>query len=279
MEKPFVHLHNHTAYSLLDGAGKLDDMIERALALGMPALAITDHGVMYGVVDFYKACQKKGLKPIIGCEVYVAPHSRFDKQAGVDDSPYHLVLLVENETGYHNLAKLVTESSLNGFYYKPRIDRELLQQHHEGLIALSGCLAGEVAQDILNNRLEEAREAVAWYRDLFGPDHYYLEIQNQGIYEQVKLNSVIAQLGQEFGVPLAATNDNHYVYQEDAKTQDVMMCIQMGKTLEDTNRLKFDSDQFYLKSYQEMHQALGEYPEALDNTAVSYTHLYLLVRK
>lgn len=266
MEKPFVHLHNHTAYSLLDGASKLDTLIERALELNMPALAITDHGVMYGVVDFYKACKKAGIQPVIGCEVYVAPHSRFDKKSGIDDSPYHLVLLVENETGYHNLTKLVSEASLNGFYYKPRIDRELLSAHHEGLIALSACMAGEVAQDILKDDLTAAREAIIWYRDLFGPEHYYLEIQNQGIYEQVKLNRTIAELGRELQVPLVATNDNHYVYVEDAKTQDIMMCIQMGKTLDDTNRLKFDSNQFYLKSYDEMYQALGEYPEALDNT-------------
>ncbi len=266
MDTPFVHLHNHTAYSLLDGASKIDTLIERALELHMPALAITDHGVMYGVVDFYKACIKAGLQPIIGCEVYVAPHSRFDKKSGIDDSPYHLVLLVENETGYHHLTKLVSEASLSGFYYKPRIDRELLSAHHDGLIALSACMAGEVAQAILKDDLEAAREAITWYRDLFGPEHYYLEIQNQGIYEQAKLNKTIAQLSRELKVPLVATNDNHYVYMEDAKTQDIMMCIQMGKTLEDTNRLKFDSNQFYLKSYDEMYQALGEYPEALANT-------------
>ena len=230
MDTPFVHLHNHTAYSLLDGASKIDTLIERALELHMPALAITDHGVMYGVVDFYKACIKAGLQPIIGCEVYVAPHSRFDKKSGIDDSPYHLVLLVENETGYHHLTKLVSEASLSGFYYKPRIDRELLSAHHDGLIALSACMAGEVAQTILKDDLEAAREAITWYRDLFGPEHYYLEIQNQGIYEQAKLNKTIAQLSRELKVPLVATNDNHYVYMEDAKTQDIMMCIQMGNT-------------------------------------------------
>ena len=171
MEKPFVHLHNHTAYSLLDGASKLDTLIERALELNMPALAITDHGVMYGVVDFYKACKKAGIQPVIGCEVYVAPHSRFDKKSGIDDSPYHLVLLVENEAGYHNLTKLVSEASLNGFYYKPRIDRELLSAHHEGLIALSACMAGEVAEDILKDDLTADREAINWFRDLFGPEH------------------------------------------------------------------------------------------------------------
>lgn len=266
MEKPFVHLHNHTAYSLLDGAAKIDVLIERAVQLQMPAIAITDHGVMYGAVDFYKACQKAGIKPIIGCEVYVAPNSRFDKKAGIDDSPYHLVLLVENETGYHHLTKLVSSASLEGFYYKPRIDRQLLAEHHEGLIALSACLAGEVAQKLLHDDWQGAKETALWYQELFGADHYYLEIQNQGLYEQVKLNQQIKKLSDELAIPLVATNDTHYVYAADAKTQDVMMCIQMGKTLEDTNRMHFDGDNFYLKSYDEMYRMLGEYPQALDNT-------------
>lgn len=266
MEQPFVHLHNHTAYSLLDGASKIKELLQRAKELNMPAMAITDHGVMYGVVDFYKACQQEGVKPIIGCEVYVAPRTRFDKQAGLDDSAYHLVLLVKNEQGYHNLSRLVSLASLEGFYYKPRVDRELLSQYHEGLIALSGCIAGEVAQKIIQGDVEEAKAAALWYRDTFGEENYYLELQNHGIYEQMQVNYQLNLFHQELGIPLVATNDNHYVYREDAKTQDVMMCIQMGKTLDDVNRMKFDSDNFYLKSYQEMEEILGEYPEALSNT-------------
>lgn len=261
-----MHLHNHTAYSLLDGATKIDTLVKRAKELGMPAVAITDHGVMYGAVDFYKACKKEGIKPIIGCEVYVAPHSRFDKRPNIDDSPYHLVLLVKNEVGYHNLVKLVSDGSLEGFYYKPRVDRELLANHSEGLVALSACLAGEVPQKIMKDDYEGAKEAARWYHNLFGEENYFLEVQNHGIYEQVKVNQQVAKIGQELGIPLVATNDNHYVYAEDAKTQDVMMCIQMGKTLDDASRMKFEGNHFYLKSYDEMHQVLGEFPGALDNT-------------
>ncbi len=264
--KPFVHLHNHTAYSLLDGASKINELIDRAKALNMPAIAITDHGVMYGVVDFYKACKKAGVKPIIGCEVYVAPRTRFDKQAGLDDSAYHLVLLVKNEEGYRNLSKLESLASLDGFYYKPRVDREILEQYHEGLIALSGCMAGEVAQKILQEDINGAREAAQWYRDTFGAENYYFEVQNHGIHEQMQINYHLNLLSRELDIPLVATNDNHYVYREDAKTQDVMMCIQMGKTLDDVNRMRFESDNFYLKSYDEMQQILGDYPESLTNT-------------
>ena len=186
--EPFVHLHNHTAYSLLDGASKIDELMKRAKELNMPAMAITDHGVMHGVVDFYKACKKNDVKPIIGCEVYVAPRSRFDRQPGLDDGAYHLVLLVKNETGYRNLSKLESLASLEGFYYKPRVDRELLAEYHEGLIALSGCIAGEVAQRILEDNLDAAREAAIWYRDVFGADNYYFEVQNHGMHEQIQVN-------------------------------------------------------------------------------------------
>ncbi len=261
----FVHLHTHTAYSLLDGAGKIDILVKRAKELEMPALAITDHGVMYGVVDFYKACKKEGIKPIIGCEVYVAPKSRFDK-IGRDDSPYHLVLLVKNEIGYRNLTHLVSQAYLEGFYYKPRVDRELLEKYHEGLIDLSACLAGEIPHDILNDDLAKAKDDILWYKNLFGEGNYYLELQNHGIVEQQTVNKALATLSRECGVPLVATNDNHYVYREDAQMQDVMLCIQTGKTLADTNRMRFDGNEYYLKSYEEMAQALGEYPEALDIT-------------
>ncbi len=264
--KPFVHLHNHTAYSLLDGASKVNELIERAKELNMPAIAITDHGVMYGVIDFYKACKKAGIKPIIGCEVYVAPRSRGQKEAGLDDSAYHLVLLVKNEEGYRNLSKLESLASLEGFYYKPRVDREILEQYHEGLIALSGCIGGEIPQKILQEDLNGAREAAIWYRDTFGEGNYYFEVQNHGIHEQIQINYHLNILSKELGIPLVATNDNHYVYRDDAKTQDVMMCIQMGKTLDDVNRMRFESDNFYLKSYDEMQQILGDYPESLTNT-------------
>ena len=264
--EPFVHLHNHTAYSLLDGASKIDELMKRAKELNMPAMAITDHGVMYGVVDFYKACKKNDIKPIIGCEVYVAPRTRFDRQAGLDDSAYHLILLVKNEIGYRNLSRLESLASLEGFYYKPRVDREILSKYHEGLIALSGCMAGEVAQKILQDDLDGAREAALWYKETFGAENYYFEVQNHGIHEQMQINYHLNLLSQELDIPLVATNDNHYVYAEDAKTQDVMMCIQMGKTLDDVNRMRFDSNNFYLKSYDEMQQALGDYPEALTNT-------------
>lgn len=263
---PFVHLHNHTAYSLLDGASKIEELMKRAKELNMPAMAITDHGVMHGVVDFYKACKKADIKPIIGCEVYVAPRTRFDRQAGLDDSAYHLILLVKNETGYHNLSRLESLASLEGFYYKPRVDREILEKYHEGLIALSGCMAGEVAQRILQENLDAAREAALWYRNTFGAENYYFEVQNHGIHEQMQINYHLNLLSQELQIPLVATNDNHYVYEEDARTQDVMMCIQMGKTLDDVNRMRFDSNNFYLKSYDEMQQVLGDYPEALTNT-------------
>ncbi len=265
-QPPFVHLHNHTAYSLLDGASKIEELMQRAQALRMPAMAITDHGVMYGAVDFYKACKKAGIRPIIGCEVYVAPRSRFDRQAGVDENAYHLVLLVKNEQGYRNLSRMESLASLEGFYYKPRVDRELLQQYHDGLIALSGCLAGEVAQKLLQEDYEGARAAAVWYRDTFGAGNYYFEVQNHGLPEQQRVNPRLAELGRELGVPLVATNDNHYVSPEDARTQDVMLCIQTGKTLSDVNRMRFEGDQFYLKSYEEMRAALGEYPEALENT-------------
>lgn len=264
--EPFVHLHNHTAYSLLDGASKIDELMKRAKELNMPAMAITDHGVMHGVVDFYKACKKNEIKPIIGCEVYVAPRSRLDRQPGLDDSAYHLVLLVKNEVGYRNLSKLESLASLEGFYYKPRVDRELLEQYHEGLIALSGCIAGEVAQRILEDNLDAAREAAIWHRDLFGAENYYFEVQNHGMQEQIQVNYYLNQLSMELGIPLVATNDNHYVYREDAKTQDVMLCIQTGKTMDDANRLRFEGSEFYLKSYDEMQRALGDYPDSLTNT-------------
>ena len=263
--KPFVHLHNHTAYSLLDGAGRISDEVARAAELGMPALAITDHGVMYGAVEFYRACKKAGIKPIIGCEVYVAPRTRFDKENKRDASPYHLILLVKNEVGYRNLCKLVTMSSLEGFYYHPRVDREILSQHHEGLIAMSACLGGEVPRCLMNDDMEAAREAATWYQNLFGED-YYFELQNHGIPEQVKVNDGLHVLSQELGIKLVATNDNHYVRAEDADVQDVMLCIQTATTLDAEDRMRFSGREYYFKSYEEMLRMLPDDAEALDET-------------
>lgn len=264
--KPFVHLHNHTAFSLLDGAGRIEDEVKRAAELGMPALAITDHGVMYGAVQFYKSCRANGIKPIIGCEVYVARRSRFQKEGGRDEKPYHLILLAENETGYHNLCKLVTLSYLEGFYYKPRVDRDLLAAHHEGLICLSACLGGELPQCLLNGDEEGAREAAVWYRDTFGPEHFYLELQNHGLPEQQVVNDGLLRLSRTLGLETVCTNDNHYVKREDAQVQDVMLCIQTGKRQDDPDRMRFDNNEFYLKSYDEMAAAFPGQTAALDRT-------------
>ncbi|MGI6225029.1 MAG: DNA polymerase III subunit alpha [Peptococcales bacterium] len=264
--KEFVHLHTHTAYSLLDGACRLDELINKAKELNMPALAITDHGVMYGVIDFYKACKKAGIKPIIGCEVYVAPNSRFDRRPNIDDSPYHLVLLAQNNTGYQNLIKLVSLAWLEGFYYKPRVDKDILVQYSEGLIALSACLAGEIPSLLMANKYEEAKESALWYQETFGIANFYLELQNHGLHEQAKVNTELAQISEETGIPLVATNDVHYITRDDAKVQDILMCIQMAKILEDESRMKFETQEFYLKSWDEMNLAVGEYQVALLNT-------------
>lgn len=262
----FVHLHVHSEYSLLDGAARVKDLANRAIELGMPAVAITDHGVMYGVIDFYKAAKKAGIKPVIGCEVYVAPQSRFNKTARDEDSLYHLVLLAKNKTGYKNLMTLVTKGFLEGFYYKPRVDFELLKQYTEGLIALSGCLAGELAQLILKNKTDRARETALKYRDAFGDGSYYLEIQDHFIPEQKKVNRVLAKISEETGIPLVATNDSHYLERKDAPIHDVLLCIQTAKNIDDEKRLKFPGSEFYLKSPEEMKELFSEYPEAISNT-------------
>lgn len=263
----FVHLHNHTCYSLLDGASKIPDLVSRAKELGMEAVAITDHGVMYGVIEFYKAAKKAGIKPIIGCEVYVAPRSYRDKVAGVDDTPFHLVLLAENQEGYQNLIKLVSLACVDGFYYKPRVDKELLRKYSAGLIALSACLAGEIPSLILRGKEQEAKDATFIYRDIFGPENFFLELQDHSLAEQRLVNSVLIRLSQETGVPLVATNDVHYVGRENAHVQDIMLCIQTGKTVLDQDRLKFETQEFYLKSEEEMRLLFGDYPAALSNTA------------
>ena len=260
----FVHLHIHSEYSLLDGANRIKDIPIRAKELGMDAIALTDHGVMYGVIDFYKACKKEGIKPIIGCEVYVANRTRFDKEAGLDYNN-HLILLAKNNDGYKNLTKLVSMGFTDGFYYKPRIDKEILKKHHEGLIALSACLAGEVNQAILNDDMEKAKEVAQWFKNVFGED-YYLEIQNNGIREQVLANQKLIELSKELDIPLVATNDAHYLKKEDAYNHEVLLCIQTGKKMKDEDRMRFETDELYIKSSEEMSDYFSNVPEAIENT-------------
>ena len=264
-ENKFCHLHLHTEYSLLDGSGKIPKIIDRAKELGMDSIAITDHGVMYGCVEFYKQAKAAGIKPILGCEVYVAAKSMKIKQPDKENSTHHLVLLVKNEKGYENLMKIVSKASIEGFYYKPRIDHEYLKSHSEGLIALSACLAGEVQQNILKNKIDKAKEVALLYKDIF-KEGFYLEIQNHGMEEQKKVNEVNIKLSKELNIPLVATNDVHYINKKDSKSHDILMCIQTGKTVEDKNRRRYPSDQFYLKSADEMYNMFSYVPEALENT-------------
>jgi DNA polymerase-3 subunit alpha len=261
----FVHLHLHTDYSLLDGACEIDRLMDRAAGLKMPAVAITDHGNLFGAVKFYGAAQRRNLKPILGCEVYVATTSRFDRLPDAD-RPYHLVLLCENERGYRNLLRLASSAFLEGYYYKPRIDKGLLARHADGLIGLSGCLRGEVPVALAADRLEAARQSAYDLRDIFGKGNFYLEIQDQGLPEQNRINPQMVRLSRETGIPLVATNDCHYLNQLDARAQDVLVCIQTGKTVSDSSRLKFATDQFYFKSLEEMQAVFGEAPEALSRT-------------
>ncbi len=261
----FVHLHIHSEYSLLDGANRIKDIPVIAKDLGMKAIAITDHGAMFGVIDFYKACKANGIKPIIGCEVYVAPRSRKDKDPNLDSKYNHLILLAKNQNGYKNLSKLVSLSYTEGFYYKPRIDKEILQQYHEDLICCSACLAGEVNQAILKEDMEEAKKVANWYRDVFGED-YYLEIQNNGVKEQALVNQKLIELSRELNIPLVATNDAHYSRREDAYNHEVLLCIQTGKKMSDEDRMRFDTDELYIKSPEEMADYFSNVPEAIENT-------------
>ncbi len=262
----FVHLHVHTEYSLLDGASRIEKLVARATELNMKALAITDHGVMYGIIDFYRACVKANIKPIIGCEVYVAPRKLTDKQAQLDKNPYHLTLLAENQTGYRNLVKLISLGFTEGFYYKPRIDHESLERWHEGIIALSGCMAGEVARHILAGDMDGAGKTALWYRDTFGDDNFFLEIQDHGYEEQQKIKTGMIKLNRQLGIPLVATNDLHYINKQDAVLQDILLCIQTGSTLNETDRMHFSSQELYLKSAEEMNLLFGDIPESLSNT-------------
>lgn len=261
----FVHLHIHSEFSLLDGANRIKDLPVRAKELGMDAIAITDHGVMFGAIDFYKACKKEGVKPIIGCEVYVAPRSRTDKQPGIDNHYYHLILLAKNNEGYKNLSKLVSLSFVDGYYYKPRIDREILEKYHKGLICLSACLAGEVNQALLSGQNEKAEQVALWHKKVFGDD-YYIEIQNNGIKEQVLANQKLVQLARKLDIPLVATNDAHYLKREDAYNHEVLLCIQTGKRMSDEDRMKFDTDELYVKSPEEMAEYFKAFPDAIENT-------------
>jgi len=262
----FVHLHVHSEYSLLDGAARLENLVTRAKELGMDALALTDHGVMYGVVEFYKLARKYGIKPIIGCEVYLARRGRFDREANKDDSPYHLVLLAENATGYKNLMALVSKAYIEGFYYKPRVDKELLREYNQGLIAMSACLAGEIPAAVLDSRIDDARLIALEMSEIFGKNNFYLEIQDHGLKGQADVTRHLVNLSRGTGIPLVATNDVHYVMPDDTKTHEILLCIQTGKTLADPNRMDFGSGEFYLKDRSEMEMLFGEYPEALDNT-------------
>ena len=262
----FVHLHVHTEYSLLDGACRIDRMMERVKELGQDTIAITDHGVMYGCIDFYKAAKAAGIKPIIGCEVYVARRKMADRVHGIDNDPYHLVLLCKNRTGYENLCYMVSEAFLHGFYGKPRIDLDLLRQRHEGLIALSACLAGAIPHALMNESYDSAKAYALQMADIMGEGNFYLELQNHGIPEQLAVNQGIGRLARETGLPLVVTNDAHYLRREDAKMQDVLLCIQTGKTVDDENRMRFSSDDFYLKSEEELRPLFPGCEEAFDNT-------------
>ena len=263
----FTHLHVHTEYSLLDGSSKISELLPRAKELGMDSLAITDHGVMYGVIDFYKKAKEVGIKPILGCEIYVAPGSRFDReQSRGEDRYYHLVLLAENNQGYKNLMKIVTRGFTEGYYYRPRVDYEVLERYHEGIIALSACLAGEIPNKILKEDYEGAREAARKMNALFGPGNFFLELQDHGLRQQTQVNSVIMRMSKELDIPLVVTNDVHYIREEDAVPHDILLCIQTGKLVTDKDRMRYEGGQFFLKSEEEMQKVFPYAREAMENT-------------
>ena len=263
----FCHLHLHTQYSLLDGCCRIDNLLDRVSELGQTSVAITDHGVMYGAIEFYKAAKKRGINPIIGCEVYVAPRSRTDKQKGPDSEYSHLVLLCENNEGYENLIKMVSLSFTEGFYSKPRVDKELLEKHHKGIIALSACLAGEIPKALLSGDYERAKETARWYKSVFGENNYFLELQNHNLPEQARINPYIIKLSKEIGIKTVATNDVHYISKDDAFMHKVLLCVQTGTKINEKNALEFKTDEFYLKSEEEMKSAFYDCTEAVENTA------------
>ncbi len=263
----FAHLHVHTEYSLLDGSNKIKEYVKRVKELGMDSAAITDHGVMYGVIDFYKACKEEGINPVLGCEIYVAPNSRFDKElTGGEDRYYHLVLLAENNTGYDNLMKIVSRGFTEGYYYKPRVDMELLREHHEGIIALSACLAGEVSRYIQKGLVDEAKKAALRYQECFGKGNYFLELQDHGLPEQRMVNTTLLQMSRELDIPLVATNDVHYTYADDVKPHDILLCLQTGKKLADEDRMRYEGGQYFVKSEEEMKGLFPYAWEAVENT-------------
>ena len=263
----FSHLHVHTEYSLLDGSNKIKEYVARVKELGMNSAAITDHGVMYGVIDFYREAKKNGIKPILGCEVYVAPNSRFDREiTGGEDRYYHLVLLAENNTGYSNLMKIVSKGFVDGYYYKPRVDKSLLREYHEGIIALSACLAGEVPRYISKGLYDNAKKTALEYQEIFGKGNFFLELQDHGIPEQGIVNQRLLQMSEELGIELVATNDVHYTYAEDEKPHDILLCIQTGKKLQDENRMRYEGGQYYVKSPEEMANLFPYALQALENT-------------
>lgn len=263
----FVHLHVHTEYSLLDGSNKIKEYVSRVKELGMSSAAITDHGAMYGVIDFYEEAKAHGVKPILGCEVYVAPGSRFDKETtGGDDRYYHLVLLAENNEGYQNLMKIVSAGFTEGFYYRPRVDKEILKEHHEGIIALSACLAGEIPRYIEKGQYETACQAAREYEEIFGKGNFFLELQDHGIPQQKQVNQALIRMSRELDIELTATNDVHYTYEEDVKPHDILLCLQTGKRLADEDRMRYEGGQYYVKSPQEMERLFPYALQALANT-------------
>ena len=264
----FVHLHVHSDFSLLDGLSKVKDLTRTAADLAMPALALTDHGVMFGVLHFYHAAKKAGIKPIIGCEIYVSPRRMDQKEPKLDAKPTHLLLLAENQAGYQNLMQIATAAQLEGFYYRPRVDRDFLAAHAQGLIALSSCGSGEVPQLLQGDRPQRARDAAAWYRDVFGPANFFLELQEHAIPEMGPVNRALVELSAATGIPLVATNDVHYARRDQAYAHEVLLCIQTGKTITDPSRMKMNNDSYYLKSAEEMLDLFGELPQSLHNTLV-----------
>src|SRR3989475_1533822 len=261
----FVHLHLHSGFSLLDGACDHDTLAKTAAKYKMPAVAVTDHGNLFGAIGFYEAATKSGVKPIIGCEMYVAKTNRFDREPA-SGRPNHLIVLCENQKGYQNLVKLVSKGYLEGFYYKPRVDKELLREHSEGLIGLSACLNGEVSANVLAGRVEQAEKVASEYQDIFGKDRFFLEIHDHGLEKQRKIIPDMLRIGERTGIRVAATNDCHYMHQDDSRAHDILLCIQTGKTVNDPSRMKFYTDQFYFKSRQEIDRVFGEIPFVLDQT-------------
>ncbi len=263
----FVHLHTHTEYSLLDGANKITEYVSRLKELGMNSGAITDHGVMYGAVDFYKCAKSMGIKPILGCEVYVAPNSRFDRENTDGEDRYnHLVLLAESNVGYQNLLKIVSKGFVEGFYYKPRVDKQVLEEYHEGIIALSACLAGEVPRTLLRGQYEAGKEIALEYQRIFGEHSFFLELQDHGIPEQREVNMQLLRLSKDTGIELVATNDIHYTYDTDVEPHDILLCLQTGKRLSDENRMRYEGGQYYVKSKEEMQQLFPYAQQAISNT-------------